>query len=208
MKQNPILTTYTTPFGAYPFNSIKDEHYREAFEIAIAEKRAEIDAIINNPEEATFENTILALEDCGQSLEKVCGIFFNLQHAESNDEIMAISKEVIPKLSELSTYIILSKPLFERIKAVYDKKDRLNLDEEEARILQNCYEGFAESGALLDEAGKKRLEELSQKLSRHSLLYGQNTLKDQKRFRLHIIRSVFVYILQMRRMLKECLRAV
>ncbi len=186
MNINPILANYQTPFGAYPFNLIKTEDYREAFNIAIAEKKSEIDAIINNSEEATFENTILALEDCGENLEKVCGIFFNLQHAESNDEIMAISEEVIPKLSELSTYIILSKPLFERIRIVWEQRDSLQLDEEEARILQNCYEGFAESGALLDEAGKKRLEELSQKLSRHSLLYGQNTLKDQKRFRLHI----------------------
>ncbi len=186
MNQNPILRTYTSPFGAYPFDEIKIDDYREAFAIAIAEKTAEIDKIINNEEEATFENTILALELCGSSLEKVCGVFFNLLHSESNDELMKISEEVIPQLSEMSTAIILSKPLFERIQKVYEQKDSLSLDEEEARILKNCYEGFAESGALLNDEDKKRLEELSISLSQHSLLYGQNTLKDQKRFRLYI----------------------
>ncbi len=186
MNQNKILSDYQTVFGAYPFDQIKTEDYREAFEQAIEKKRQEINKIITCPDEPSFSNTILALEECGKDLETVCGIFFNLLHADSNDELMAISQEVMPKLSELSTSIILSDELFQRIKHVYDQRGGLNLDEEDARILQNCYEGFAESGALLDKEGKKRLEELSLSLSKHSLDYGQNMLKDQKRFRLYI----------------------
>lgn len=183
---NPILTTYQTPYGAYPFDLIKDEHYREAFAEALREKRAEIDAIINNPEAPTFENTFLALEYAGSKMEQVCGIFYNLLHAESNDELMAISEELVPQLTELSTYILFSKPLFERIKSVYDRREELGLDAEELRLLTNCYEGFAENGANLPDEQKKRLEELSQELSQATLLYGQNNLKDQKRYRLHL----------------------
>lgn len=186
ITSNPILGAYDTPYGAYPFDRIKDEHYRPAFAYAIERKRAEIEAIINNPEPPTFGNTILALEQCGSDLERVSGIFFNLLHAHANNELMQISEEIIPSLSELSTYIILSAPLFERIRSVYEQREQLELSEEELRLLTNCYEGFAESGALLPAEGKTRLEELSLTLSQNSLLYGQNTLKDQKRYRLHL----------------------
>lgn len=186
MSINPIFAPYNTPYGAYPFDSIKTEHYRAAFQEAIADKRTEIDSIISNPEAPTFSNTILALEHAGEKLELVSGIFFNLLHANSDDEIMAISEEIMPALSELSTYILLSKPLFERISKVYQEREELQLSEEEMRLLVNCYEGFAESGALLPEEQKKRLEVLSLEMSQATLLYGQNTLKDQKRFRLHL----------------------
>ena len=147
---NPIFQVYNTPYGAYPFELIKEEHYRDAFREAIAEKRAEIKSIIENEEEPSFENTILALERAGAKMELVSGIFYNLLHAHSNDELMAISEELVPELSQLSTDILFSEPLFKRIKVVYDKREDLGLDEEELRLLVNCYEGFAENGANLD----------------------------------------------------------
>lgn len=186
MSNNPIFIPYTTPHGAYPFDLIKEEHYREAFAEALAEKRREIDDIINNPEPATFENTIVALELAGAKMELVCGVFYNLLHANSTDELMAISEELVPELTALSSYILFSEGLFARIKAVYDTREDLGLDEEELRLLVNCYEGFAESGAHLPKDKKARLEELSQELSQATLLYGQNNLKDQKRYRLHL----------------------
>lgn len=142
MNINPVFQQYNTPYGAYPFELIKEEHYRDAFREALAEKRSEIDAIINNPDAPTFENTILALEYAGAKMELVAGVFYNLLHANSNDELMAISEELVPELSALSTYILLSQPLFERIKAVYDERESLGLDAEEMRLLVNCYEGL------------------------------------------------------------------
>lgn len=186
MNINPVFQQYNTPYGAYPFELIKEEHYRDAFREALAEKRSEIDAIINNPDAPTFENTILALEYAGAKMELVAGVFYNLLHANSNDELMAISEELVPELSALSTYILLSQPLFERIKAVYDERESLGLDAEEMRLLVNCYEGFAENGANLPQEQKDRLETLSMELSQATLLYGQNNLKDQKRFRLYV----------------------
>ncbi len=183
---NTLFQRYDTPRGAYAFDQIKQDDFLPAFKQAIADKRAEIEGIIASEEPPTFENTILALERAGETLEWVSGVFFNLLHAHSNDELMAISEAIIPDLSELSTYVLLSKPLFERIKVVYDERDSLGLDEEEMRLLSNCYEGFADSGALLDDAGKARLEELSLEMSQATLLYGQNNLKDQKRYRLHL----------------------
>lgn len=189
ISNNPIFGKYATPYGAYHFDLIKEEHYREAFAIAIAEKRAEIEQIIHSTEEPTFANTILALELCGKKLEQVSGIFFNLLHAHSSDTLIAISEEIVPQLSELSTYILLSETLFRRIAIVYDMRHELGLEEEEMRLLVNCYEGFAENGALLDEASKARLRELSQELSQASLVFGQNNLKDQKRYKLHLTRE-------------------
>ena len=183
---NPIFQVYNTPYGAYPFELIKEEHYRDAFREAIAEKRAEIESIIENEEEPSFENTILALERAGAKMELVSGIFYNLLHAHSNDELMAISEELVPELSQLSTDILFSEPLFKRIKVVYDKREDLGLDEEELRLLVNCYEGFAENGANLDAEHKARLEALSMELSQATLLYGQNNLKDQKRYKLYV----------------------
>lgn len=186
MSNNPIFAPYNTPYGAYPFDLIKEEHYREAFAIALKEKRTEIDAIINSTEAPTFENTIIALERAGEKLERVCGVFYNLLHANSTDELMTISEEIVPEMSALSTYILFSEGLFARIKAVYDQRESLGLDEEEMRLLVNCYEGFAENGANLPKEQKARLEVLSEELSQATLTYGQNNLKEQKIYRLHL----------------------
>lgn len=183
---NTLFQKYNTPYGAYAFDQIKQADFLPAFRQAIVDKRVEIDRIISSDAPPTFENTILALERAGEKLEWVSGIFFNLLHAHSNDELMEISETIIPDLSELSTYVLLSKPLFERIKTVYDQREALGLDQEEMRLLSNCYEGFAESGALLNDSGKVRLEQLSLEMSQATLMYGQNNLKDQKRYRLHL----------------------
>ena len=113
---NPLLQPFDTPFGSYPFDKISIADFKEAFAHALAEKRAEADTIINSTEPPTFANTILALELCGEKLELVCGAFFNLLHADSNDELMNLSQEIMPELTRLSTDIALSQPLFVRIR--------------------------------------------------------------------------------------------
>lgn len=183
---HPIFGVYETPYGAYPFDQIDTADYRTAFAEAINEKRIELDRIIHSSEPPTFANTILALEQAGSKLEQVSGIFFNLLHAECSEELMAISEDLVPELSELSTYALLSKPLFERIRTVYEMRNTIGLDEEEMRLLEQCYEGYAEQGALLSEADKNRLRELSIELSHATLAFGQNNLRDQKRYRLHL----------------------
>lgn len=185
--KNPLIERVDcTPRAAYPFSIIKNEHFREAFDYAIAKKRCEIDAIINNEEEATFQNTILALEYAAEDLEYVSSVFFNLLHSNSSDELMAISEEVIPILSELSTEITLNEKLFNRVNHVYQNREKYNLDIEDARLLKNCYDGFNESGATLGEKDKNRLRELSMEMSQNTLNFGNNLLKEQRLFKKHI----------------------
>lgn len=185
-KNNSLLQKSSLRFGAYPFSKIKESDYLQAFEIAIKEKRQEIDRIVNSNEKPTFENTILALEKAGDVLEWVSGIFFNLLHSNSNDNLIKISEEVIPMLSELSTEIILNEKLFDRINTVYQDRDNLKLDEEDLRLLKNCYDGFNESGATLSDEKKNRLRELSQEMSANSLRYSNNIIKEQRLFKLYI----------------------
>ncbi|WP_329905476.1 M3 family metallopeptidase [Porphyromonas pogonae] len=186
LNGNPIFRVYNTLHGTYPFTNFSIEDYEPAFEYAISLKREEIESIINNPDKPSFENTIVALEQAGKHLSLVSGVFFNLLHSNSSDELMKVSERVIPQLSELSTYIILSRPLFDKVKAVYDSKDDLDLSVEDRRLLQNCYDGFVESGALLGEEDKKALEQLSLQLSSLTLTYGQNNLREQNIFKLFV----------------------
>ena len=123
--ENPFLTESKAPFGAPEFDKIKTEHYLPAFEAAIAEAKAEIDAITSNQEEPTFENTIEAMEFSGQTLNKVAGVFYNVMEAHTNDQMQAIAEEIAPKMTEYSMYVSLNAPLFERVKAVYEKKDKI-----------------------------------------------------------------------------------
>ncbi|KGO02196.1 peptidase M3 [Porphyromonas gulae] len=183
---NPFLQPFDTPFGSYPFDKISIADFKEAFAYALAEKRAEADAIINSTEPPTFANTILALELCGEKLELVCGAFFNLLHADSNDELMNLSQEIMPELTRLSTDIALSEPLFGRIRTVWESDEKEKLSEEEKRLLYNCYRGFVDSGALLPTEKKDRLRTLSEEMSMASLTFGQNVLKDEKRYKLHL----------------------
>ena len=183
---NSLLQRTTTAHGAYPFDKIQVEDFREAFSLAIEEKEQEIKALIASEEQPTFTNTIVALERSGAKLEWVSGIFFNLLHAAATDELMAISQEITPRLSALSSFITLSDPLFERIRSVWEQRETLGLDAEDLRLLERTYEGFTERGALLPADKKERLKVIQARMSELSLTFSQNNLKDQQRFRLHI----------------------
>ena len=183
---NSLLQRTTTAHGAYPFDKIQVEDFREAFHLAIEEKEQEIKALIASEEQPTFTNTIVALERSGAKLEWVSGVFFNLLHAAATDELMAISQEITPRLSALSSFITLSDPLFERIRSVWEQRETLGLDAEDLRLLERTYEGFTERGALLPADKKERLKAIQARMSELSLTFSQNNLKDQQRFRLHI----------------------
>lgn len=183
---NSLLQHTTTAHGAYPFDKIQVEDFREAFSLAIEEKEQEIKALIASEEQPTFTNTIVALERSGAKLEWVSGVFFNLLHAAATDELMAISQEITPRLSALSSFITLSDPLFDRIHAVWERRETLGLDAEDLRLLERTYEGFTERGALLPADKKERLKAIQARMSELSLTFSQNNLKDQQRFRLHI----------------------
>ena len=133
--KNPLLMESSAPFGAPQFDKIENEHYLPAFEAGIAEAKAEIDAIIANQEEPTFENTIEAMEYAGQTLDRVAGIFYNLMEANTNDEMQQIALNITPKLTELGNDISLNPELFQRVKAVYDKRAELQLDQEDMQLL-------------------------------------------------------------------------
>ena len=184
---NSLLQPTTTAHGAYPFDKIQVEDFREAFHLAIEEKEQEIKALIASEEQPTFTNTIVALARSGAKLEWVSGIFFNLLHAAATDELMAISQEITPRLSALSSFITLSDPLFDRIRSVWERRETLGLDAEDLRLLERTYEGFTERGALLPADKKERLKAIQARMSELSLTFSQNNLKDQQRFRLHII---------------------
>lgn len=183
---NSLLQHTTTAHGAYPFDKIQVEDFREAFSLAIEEKEQEIKALIASEEQPTFTNTIVALEHSGAKLEWVSGIFFNLLHAAATDELMAISQEITPRLSALSSFITLSDPLFDRIRSVWERRETLGLDAEDLRLLERTYEGFTERGALLPADKKERLKAIQARMSELSLTFSQKNLKDQQRFRLHI----------------------
>ena len=150
--QNPFLTAYDTPHQTTPFHLIKTEHYEPAIEKSMEEHNQEIEAIINNPETPSFNNTIVALEKSGARLDQVTTVFGNLLSAETNDEMQAIAERVMPKLSEHSNNISLNEKLFARIKAVYESIDKELLNQEDRMLLQNTYDGFIRSGANLNEA--------------------------------------------------------
>lgn len=178
-KQNPFFEyeNWTTPHGTYPFNEIQTKHYKPAFEEGMKRGLADIDAIVNNPEAPTFENTIEAYNRSGKMLDIVASCFFNLASAETNEQMQELEVELSPMLSEYSTAILLNEGLFQRIKAVYDQRESLDLNPEQHKLLEDVYEGFAENGANLDEAGKEQLRELTMRLSNLTTQYGQNVLK-------------------------------
>ncbi|WP_417365194.1 M3 family metallopeptidase [Flavobacterium beibuense] len=183
---NSLTQKFNTKHDTAPFNSIKTEDFFPAFTEGIAAAKKEIDEIISNPEEATFENTIEALSFSGDMLDRTSGIFFNLHSAETNDDIQKIAMEVSPLLSEFSNDIRLNKDLFERVKAVYDKRDSLTLTPEQSTLLEKKYKSFARNGANLPEDKKSRLREIDKELSQLSLKFGENVLAETNAFQLHI----------------------
>lgn len=176
---NPLLDykNWKTPHGTYPFNEIHAEHYMPAFEEAFKQGLQEIDDIVNNPAAPTFANTIEAYERSGELLGIVAGCFYNLTNSETNDKLQQIEMELSPKMSEYSSTIRLNEGLFQRIKAVYEQRDKLKLNKAQYKLLEDIYDSFANNGANLSPEDKQIYRDLSAKLSQLTLQYGQNVLK-------------------------------
>lgn len=184
--ENPLLTESTCRWGAPQFDRIREEHYIPAFKEGIEEAKAEIDAIVSNPEKPDFGNTIEALEYSGRTLDRVSGIFFNLLEAETSDRMQEIAEEVSPMLTEYSMYVSLNKALFDRVKAVYDSKDSLSLDTDQMKLLENTYRSFARNGAALSDADKEIYSGYAEQLSLLSLKFGKNVLASSNAYMLHL----------------------
>ena len=186
--QNPFLVPYNTPHDTVPFDKIRLEDYEEAFMEGIRRDNEQIDKIINNPEKPTFDNTIVTSDEDKEGyydlLGRASAVFFNLMSAETNDEMDALAQKLQPILTQHSNDVRLNPRLFERIRQVHLHHRRLT--DEEQRLLDDCYDGFVRSGALLDEQGKERLRKLTEEASMLSLQFSQNLLKENKAFTLHI----------------------
>ena len=181
-----LTSTYNTAYQSAPFSQIQMSDYQPAFETTLAAARAEIDTITNNPEQPTFENTIEALDFSGQTLDRLSSIFFNLNSAETSDEMQKIAQEVSPLLTAFSNDVSLNEGLFQRVKAVYDQKDKLTLTPEQATLLDKKYKSFARNGALLSEDKKARLREIDTQLAKLKLTFGENVLAETNNYELHI----------------------
>ncbi len=187
MRKNPFFEKYNTPHEVVPFDKIKMEDYEEAFMEGIRREKEQIERIVNNPAKPTFDNTILDEEDDEgyyDLLDRVSSVFYNLMSAETNDEIDALAEKMQPILTKHANDIRLDPRLFERVKAVHLHHRRLTAEEQ--KLLDDEYEGFVRSGALLDETGKERLRQLTEEASMLSLQFSQNLLKENKAFKLHI----------------------
>lgn len=185
-NQNPLLGSYNTPHGTVPFDQIKNEHYEPAILKGIHQHEAEVDAIINNPEEPTFENTVLALEKSGELLDKVLNVFGNMRAAETNDELQEIAQKMTPILSQHSNNINLNDKLFARVKTIFEQKSSLGLSVEQDKLLSDLYKGFIRNGANLEGEAKDKYRELTGKLSMLALKFGENNLKENNNYQLVI----------------------
>ena len=187
--KNPLLSESSAPFGAPEFDKIENEHYLPAFEAGIAEAKAEIDAIVANQEEPTFENTIEAMEYAGATLDRVAGIFYNLMEANTNDQMQAIAEQVAPMLTEYSMYVSLNNDLFQRVKAVYEKKGELGLDKDQMTLLEDNYKDFVRGGANLSDEDKALYSKWSEELSLATLQFSKNVLAATNAYTLHVTDS-------------------
>lgn len=183
-SMNPFFKEFDTPFGVPPFNLIKVEHYKPAFEEGFKQHKQEIEAIINNSEKPTFENTIVALDRAGQLLNRVSNVFFNLTSANTNDTLDQLESEIGPLYSKHNDEIYMNTKLFERVNAVWEQKEKLNLTEEQAKLLEKNYKAFVRNGAKLNDADKAKLSEINQEISKLTIKFGQNTLAEVNEFKL------------------------
>ncbi|WP_338646250.1 M3 family metallopeptidase [Flavobacterium sp. KS-LB2] len=182
-----ILTHhFNTKYNTAPFSKIKNEDFLPAFQKGIELAKAEIDAIVRNPIQPTFENTIEALAFSGDVLDRISSIFFNLNSAETNDEIQKIAQEVSPLLSEFGNDVRLNPDLFARVKTVYEQREKLNLNPEQTTLLDKKYKSFSRNGANLPEDKKNELREIDKELSKLSLQFGENVLAETQAYQLHI----------------------
>ncbi|WP_339701723.1 M3 family metallopeptidase [uncultured Marixanthomonas sp.] len=179
---NPLLQ----PFNTAPFSKIENEHFLPAIKQLIKDTKDEINTITENTDEPTFKNSVEALERTGEQLNRVTGIFFNLNSAETNEEIQKIAQEVSPLLSDFKNDLLLNEALFKRVKSVYDRKDSMTLSAEESMLLEKQYKGFARNGANLSEDKKEKLRKVDQDLSKLSLTFGEHVLAETNKYELHI----------------------
>lgn len=179
---NPLLT----PFDTVPFDQIKDEHFKPAFEVALSEARKEVNEIAENPAPPTFENTLAALDFSGEHLGRLSSLFFNLNSAETNPQIQALAQEISPLLSAFSNDVTLNEALFERINAVWDMRSTIGLNHEELRLLEKTHKSFSRNGALLRGEAKEKLRDIDSQLSRLQLQFGENVLAETNAYHLHI----------------------
>ncbi|MBQ2585744.1 MAG: M3 family metallopeptidase [Bacteroidaceae bacterium] len=185
-NMNPFFSTYDTPHETVPFDKITINDFEPAIMKGIEEEDEVIDAIVNNPDTPTFENTIEALENSGELLSKVTEVFFNLLSAETTDEMDELAQKLSPILSEHGNNITLNEKLFERVKAVYENVDKNSLSKEQQRLLQDSYDSFVRNGANLNEEDKQKYRQLTSELGVLSLQFSQNKLKDLNAFTLHV----------------------
>ena len=185
-KPNPFLSEYTTPFQVPPFDQIKNEHYMPAFEAGVAEQQAEVEAIVNNVEPATFENTILPYDKSGKTLARVSNVFFNLNECLTNDEMVAIAEQVLPMLSKHSDAMMMNPKLFERIDYVYQHRNEMGLDDQQIRVVEKYHQDFMRHGAGLPADKQAELSQINEQLSTLSLQFGNNLLKENANFKLVI----------------------
>ncbi|MDD3322997.1 MAG: M3 family metallopeptidase [Paludibacter sp.] len=182
-NDNPFFKDYTNKYGAPPFDQIKNEHYMPAFKEGIKQHQAEIDAIADNKEAPTFENTIAAVDYSGELLKKISSVFFNLYSAETNDDMAKIAEEVTPILSEHSDNIYLNEKLFARVKILYNNRSTLGLNAEQNRLLEKYHKDFVRSGADLNEEDKAKLREINKNLGLAELTFGQNVLDETNSYK-------------------------
>jgi peptidyl-dipeptidase Dcp len=181
-----FLTEFDTPYGTPPFDRITFEDYKPAFMAGMKQQTEEVNAIINNPEEPTFENTIEALDNSGAILTRVSRVFYGIRGANTNDSIRALAEELSPILSEHNDNIYLNEQLFARIKAIHDDTASMNLTTEQYRLLDEYYKSFVRSGIMLSENDKSRLREINKELSGLTLRFGNNLLNETNSYKLVI----------------------
>ncbi len=182
-ENNPFFEEYSTPFGVPPFDKIKTEHYMPAFEEGIRQESAEIEAIADNPEKPTFQNTIEAMANTGKLLNRVSGVFYNLRSADTNDDLDTIAQKVSPMMSAHSDNIKLNSKLFQRVKTVYEMRDSIELNDEQKRLLEYTYKSFVRNGAELGESQKARLREINTELGLLDLKFSANVLAETNSYK-------------------------
>ena len=183
---NPLFKEFNTPHQTPPFNLITEDHYEEAIKRGLDLAKKEIESIASNPEKPTFENTIVAMSQAGADLTRALGVFFPLTSSLSDDRMIEITNNISPLLSEYSTSIILNQQLWERIKAVYDNRDQLNLDTEDKMLLENTYESFASSGANLQGKDRDTFASLNAEISDLTNKFGQNVLRELNSYKFYL----------------------
>jgi peptidyl-dipeptidase Dcp len=177
MSDNPLFSPSTLPFEAPDFDAIKTKHYLPAFEAGMKKELEEMEIIASNPEPPTFENTIVAMEKSGRLLERTASVFYNLTSAHTNEEIQKIQKKMAPKLAAHSDNILLNADLYERVKTLYDKRDKLDLDQAEIKLLEDTHRDFIRAGAQLSEDEKQRMREINERISELTTQFQENLLK-------------------------------